>query len=125
VPEIAVLTTFQYGSAAANDKIEARFRLELMGFHIAFFSLLAFTLVHVVLSLWRPVKEYVRQSRALGSLSSSEAPKRDSKDGSVGQHGAGVPRPVVADQVGEWQAGDIEMARRERVVSVYLGSGVG
>lgn len=126
VPEIIALATFPYDSERATGQIEARFRRELMGFHIAFFSLLAFALIHVIFSLWRPVKEFVRQSRAQESCSGGEAPMRESKDGSVDQQGARGPCPVAADHVRESQGGDVEMARRgERVVLLRLGNGAG
>jgi hypothetical protein len=60
VPNIAALSTFQYDESAANNQIRARFVKELTGFHIVFFSFVAFALLHAVFSLWRPVKDYMR-----------------------------------------------------------------
>lgn len=100
LPKIVALTMFQYDTAAANGKIEARFVHELMGFHIAFFSLLAFAVIHLILSLRRPVKEYVRSSKEIKSLSRGGAEKRSTTDVSVSQDGAGFPVRTAAEQGG-------------------------
>lgn len=109
MPEIAALTTFQYGSIAANDVIDARFKRELMGFHIAFFSLLAIALAHIVCSLWRPVMDYMRQRRASRSYSEPEVFRRGSKDGSGVDKNGGVALGIVRRQTE-----DFERAPRER-----------
>ena len=109
MPEIAALTTFQYGSIPAIDVIDARFKRELMGFHIAFFSLLAIALVHIVCSLWRPVMEYMRQRRASQSYSEPEVFRRGSKDGSGVDKNGDVALGTVRRQTE-----DFERARMER-----------
>jgi hypothetical protein len=118
VADVAASTIVQYGTATANDEIEGRFVRELMGFHIAFFSLLLIALVHVVYSLLRPVKEYMRQSRAWRSRSGGELSKQDSRDGVVDQDGAGIPCQGAADRDRVGQIGDIEMAHTEWVIPI-------
>jgi hypothetical protein len=100
VPQIVAFSTTPYGTAAANDQIKARFVRELMGFHIAFFSLLAIAVIHAVVSLWRPVGDYVGQGRSVRSCERDEGFQGDSEDGPV-------------DQSAGWQQGHVEMARMQ------------
>jgi hypothetical protein len=84
-----------------------------MGFHIAFFSLLAIAVIHAVVSLWRPVKDYVGQGRSVRSRESDEGFQGDSEDGPVDRRGAGVICAMAADESGGWQQGHLEMARMQ------------
>ena len=113
VINIAAMTTFQYGSAAANDVIEARFVRELMGFHVLFFSLLAFAVIHVVVSLWLPVKHYLRQRRAGRHCPDAKCRSSQLNDGLVDDGGARVLRAFDTNQGGERQTGHSDMAPTE------------
>jgi hypothetical protein len=113
-PNIAALSTFQYGESAANDQIRARFVKELMGFHIVFFSLVAFALLHAVFLLWQPVKDYMRQRRVLRNCDKNETSRCGSQDAIAGQNGVQVLRAMGPDSDREWQTKDIQMYQREK-----------
>ena len=117
------LTNFQYGSTAANEQIEARFVRELMGFHIAFFSLLAIAVIHAVLSLWQPVKDYLRQRRFVRRCSDAGSPSCVRKDEFTDwDRVGGVLRAMGPDQDGEWrQMGNTELEHAE-IVDIPLSS---
>jgi len=114
VPNIAALSTSQYGESAANDQIQARLVKELMGFQIVFFSLVAFALLHAVFLLWRPVKDYMRQRRVLRNCDRNETSRCGSQDAVAGQNGVQVLRAMGPDNDREWQTEDIQMYQREK-----------
>lgn len=114
MPNIAALSTFQYGESAANDQIRARFVKELMGFHIVFFSLVAFALLHAVFLLWQSVKDYMRQRRVLRNCDRNETSRCGSQDAIVGQNEVQVLRAMGPDSDKEWQTEDIQMYQREK-----------
>ena len=120
VPNIAALSTFQYGESAANDQIRARFVKELMGFHIAFFSVVAFALLHAVFLLWQPVKDYMRQRRVLRNCDRNETSRRGSQDAVAGQNGVQVLRAMGPDSDREW---DIQMYQREKGNAALIANG--
>lgn len=120
---IAALSTFQYGESAANDQIRARFARELTGFHIVFFSLVAFALLHAVFSLWRPVKDYMRQRRVLQNCDRDETSRCGSQDAIAGQNGAQVLRAMGPDSDMESQTEDIQMYQRERGMRLSFAKG--
>jgi hypothetical protein len=123
VPNIAALSTFQYGESAANDQIRARFARELTGLRIAFFSFVAFVLLHTAFSLWRPVKDYMRQRRVLQNYDRNEALRCGPQDAIAPQNGAQVLRAMGPDSDGEWQTEDIQMYQRERGIRLSFAKG--
>jgi hypothetical protein len=123
VPNIAALSTFQYGESTANDQIRARFARELTGFYIVFFSFVAFALLHAAFSLWRPVKDYMRQRRVLQNHDRNETLRCGSQDAIVPQNGTQVLRAMGPDSDKEWQMEDIQMYQRERGMRLSFAKG--
>jgi hypothetical protein len=114
VPNIAALSTFQYGESAANDRIRARFVKELMAFHIVFFSLVAFALLHAVFLVWQSVKGYMGQRRVVRNCDRNETSRRGSQDAIAGQGGTHVLRAMGPDSDMKWQTEGIQMYQREK-----------
>jgi hypothetical protein len=97
VPNIAALSTFPYGESAANDQIRARFVRELAGFHIVFFSIVAFALLHAAFSLWQPVGDYMKQRRVLRNCDRNETLRCESQDAIAGRNGTHVLHAIGPD----------------------------
>jgi hypothetical protein len=123
VPNIVALSTFQYGESAANDQIRERFVKELMGFHIAFFSLVVFALLHAISLLWQPVKDYMGQRWVLRNCDRNETSRCGSQDAIAGQNGVQVLRAMGPDSDGEWQTEDIQMYQKERGMRLSFANG--
>ena len=123
VPKVVPLTNFQYGSTAANDQIEARFVRELMGFHVAFFSLLAIAVIHATFSLWHPVKDYLRQRRVARRCSDAGTLSWERKVAIANSDTAGgVLRAMGPDQDGEWQQTVNNDVKHAEVVDIPVSS---
>ena len=96
---------------------------ELTGFHIVFFSFVAFVLLHATFLLWRPVKDYMRQRRVLRNCDRNETLRCGSQDAIAPQNGTQVLRAMGPDSDREWQTEDIQMYQRERGMRLSFAKG--